>query len=73
MGLCTLYPRHPTHTKQAFPAVGTPTPNPRCGPAGQFLFSVEPDWVRFFVHITDPRSGQLITPDKAQAVQVRGS
>ncbi|GAB4821632.1 hypothetical protein N2152v2_008678 [Parachlorella kessleri] len=36
---------------------------------GQFLFSVEPDWVRFFVHITDPRSGALITPDKAQAVQ----
>jgi hypothetical protein len=30
---------------------------------------VEPDWVRFFVHITDPRSGQLIPPDKAQAVQ----
>lgn len=25
--------------------------------------------MRFFVHITDPRSGPLITPDKAQAVQ----
>ena len=40
-----------------------------CLLTGQFLFSVEPDWVRFFVHITDPRSGTLITPDKAQAVQ----